>query len=453
MLRRHSLLAAVPLLSLAVAQKVGTLVTDPTVALTWINYASTTSYLTRNAKITLDAEWRSTHLHPIGPACFANGVWDGVNCPATNPPLCAQRCAIEGADYYSTYGIRTSGNYLELGYVTQWSTFNAASRVFMLSWQDNTKYEIWKPLNKEFTFDIDVSALPCGVKATVSFLEMDADGGKAKYPSNLAGARYGTGYCDSKCPHIKWINGEANVKDWNWGADPNGFGHYGSCCGEVDIFEGNSMAASFSAHPCSLTSPTRCENDSCGPPDGNPSLFYCDPDGCDWNSYRLGNVTYYGPGSVLNTYQKLTVLTRFITDDGTDTGNLVEIQRFYIQNGKVFSNSLAMSPGLAPTSSSEHKSITNEFCNAQKNVFGDMNHFQARGGLQAVGESLKRGVVLSFSILDDWDRHLQWLDGTWPADWPPSMPGITRGGCPANSGDPENLRVEVPNSRVIISNI
>lgn len=81
----------------------------------------------------------------------------------------------------------------------------------MLSAQDNTKYEIWKPLNKEFTFSIDASSLPCGVKATVSFIEMDADGGKAKYPSNLAGAKYGTGYCDSKCPRIKWINGEVSA--------------------------------------------------------------------------------------------------------------------------------------------------------------------------------------------------------------------------------------------------
>jgi cellulose 1,4-beta-cellobiosidase len=29
---------------------------------------------------------------------------------------------------------------------------------------------------------------------------MEADGGKAKFPQNKAGAAYGTGYCDAQCP-------------------------------------------------------------------------------------------------------------------------------------------------------------------------------------------------------------------------------------------------------------
>lgn len=38
---------------------------------------------------------------------------------------------------------------------------------------------------------------------------MDLDGGKAKYPSNTAGAKYGTGYCDSQCPRdLKFIAGK-----------------------------------------------------------------------------------------------------------------------------------------------------------------------------------------------------------------------------------------------------
>lgn len=37
---------------------------------------------------------------------------------------------------------------------------------------------------------------------------MDADGGMAKYSTNTAGAKYGTGYCDSQCPRdLKFING------------------------------------------------------------------------------------------------------------------------------------------------------------------------------------------------------------------------------------------------------
>lgn len=43
---------------------------------------------------------------------------------------------------------------------------------------------------------------------------MDADGGMAKYSTNTAGAKYGTGYCDSQCPRdIKFINGMVCAKN------------------------------------------------------------------------------------------------------------------------------------------------------------------------------------------------------------------------------------------------
>ena len=67
----------------------------------------------------------------------------------------------------------------------------------------------------------------------------------------------------------------------------------------------------------------------------------CDKDGCDFGSWRLGDHTFYGPGSnfKVNTDQKLTVVTQFITDDETSNGNLVEIRRLYVQNGNVIQNS------------------------------------------------------------------------------------------------------------------
>lgn len=66
-------------------------------------------------------------------------------------------------------------------------------------------------LNREFTFDVDVSKVPCGVNGAVYFSEMDEDGGMARFPGNKAGAKYGTGYCDSQCPgDIKFINGEVS---------------------------------------------------------------------------------------------------------------------------------------------------------------------------------------------------------------------------------------------------
>jgi cellulose 1,4-beta-cellobiosidase len=101
----------------------------------------------------------------------------------------------------------------------------------------DTSYKKFKLKNQEFTFDVDVSKLPCGINGALYFVEMEADGG-AHYAGNNAGAKYGTGYCDAQCPHdIKFIAGEANVIDWR----PNpldlsnnmGIGKYGACCAEM----------------------------------------------------------------------------------------------------------------------------------------------------------------------------------------------------------------------------
>ena len=121
-------------------------------------------------------------------------------------------------------------------------------------------------LNKEFTFDVDVSNLPCGLNGALYFVEMDADGGKS-YSTNECGAKYGTGYCDAQCPHdLKWINGEANCEGWKPSDnDKNaGIGHYGSCCAEMDIWEANSITQAFTTHPCSSNGAYRCEGTECG---------------------------------------------------------------------------------------------------------------------------------------------------------------------------------------------
>ena len=45
--------------------------------------------------------------------------------------------------------------------------------------------------NHEFTFDVDVSKLPCGLNGALYFVAMDEDGGMSAYPNNNAGAKYG----------------------------------------------------------------------------------------------------------------------------------------------------------------------------------------------------------------------------------------------------------------------
>ena len=65
--------------------------------------------------------------------------------------------------------------------------------------------------NSEFTFDVDLSTLPCGLNGAVYFSAMSADGDMG-VGNNNAGAKFGTGYRDSQCPKdIKFINGQVSI--------------------------------------------------------------------------------------------------------------------------------------------------------------------------------------------------------------------------------------------------
>jgi len=118
---------------------------------------------------------------------------------------------LEGADYTKTYGVSASGNALTLTFVTKGSdSTNIGSRLYLM--ESDTKYQMFSLLNKEFTFDVDLSGLGCGLNGAVYLVSMDADGGTGKYSTNKAGAKYGTGYCDAQCPRdLKFINGEVRT--------------------------------------------------------------------------------------------------------------------------------------------------------------------------------------------------------------------------------------------------
>ena len=50
----------------------------------------------------------------------------------------------------------------------------------------------------------------------------------------------------------------------------------------------------------------------------------------------------------------------------------------------------------------------------RKVAFKDYDHHQEKGGLASMGETLKRGMVLSVSIWDDYSTHMAWLDASFP---------------------------------------
>lgn len=143
-------------------------------------------------------------------------------------------------------------------------------------------------LNHEITFDVDLSTVGCGLNAALDLTGMPADGGKEQF--GYAGAYYGTGAC-------------------------GGFEEYPNC-EEMDIWEANSLATMVTVHPCNGTR--------------------CNEYGCGFNPYPLGHPEFYGRGSTytVDTTRPFTVVTRFVTSDGTDNGDLKDIQQFYVQDGR-----------------------------------------------------------------------------------------------------------------------
>lgn len=316
--------------------------------------------------------------------------------------------------------------------------------------EDASTYQMFKLLNQEFTFDVDVSAVPCGVNGALYFVNMDPDGGKERYDANNAGAEYGVGYCDAQCARdLKFINGLGNVEGWEPSEDPNaGVGNHGACCPEMDIWEANSISNAVTPHTCDQSKQTMCTAPSCGGTYGEERYAGpCDPDGCDFNPFRMGNESFYGPGKIVDTNSKLTVVTQFITDDGTSSGTLSEIRRFYAQNGKVIPQSESTIQGVPGNA------INEEFCPAQKEVFGDQNTWKQHGGFPAMSEALSQGMVLVMSLWDDYYAHMLWLDSDYPVDADPSEPGVSRGTCPTDSGVPSEVESNYPDSHVIFSNI
>ncbi|EGG01404.1 family 7 glycoside hydrolase [Melampsora larici-populina 98AG31] len=401
-----------------------------------------------SSKVTLDANWRWLHAANGTNNCYTGQTWDKTLC--SDPEKCATSCALDGADYPGTYGITSTGDALKMKFITHGPySVNVGSRVYLMAGDD--KYQMFKLKNQEFTFDVDVSNLPCGLNGALYFAEMAEDGGMKEFPSNKAGAKYGTGYCDAQCPHdVKFVDGKANLVDWKPSATDinSGTGSVGSCCYEMDIWEANMAAQAFTAHTCKgLTGPKSCTGAACGDSPANRYGGICDKDGCDYATYRLGNHDFYGPKKTVDTTKKFTIVTQFITSDGTANGDLTEIRRLYVQDGRVIKNVHSRFPGLR-----QFDSISDKYCAAEKKLFDDKNDFADKGGLKAMGAAMERGMVLVMSLWDDHTANLLWLQSRYPVN-KKAFPGVARGDCDPASGEPKTVEAAHPDASVEYSNI
>merc|ERR1712152_40703 len=70
-----------------------------------------------------------------------------------------------------------------------------------------------------------------------------------------------------------------------------------------------------------------------------------------------------------------------------------------------------------------------------------------------MGESLDRGHVMIFSLWDDVEVNMLWLDSAYPLNKPDTDPGIKRGDCPGGvESTPTYLRETFPNGYVTFKN-
>jgi len=157
----------------------------------------------------------------------------------------------------------------------------------------------------------------------------------------------------------------------------------------------------------------------------------------------MGDQTFYGPGMTIDTTKTMTIVTQFITTDGTATGTLSQVVRKYVQNGIVYST---------PESSYiPFNSVSDASCAATKVAFANTAYQQ--GGLEQMTKVMAEGMVLVMSLWDDTAVGMVWLDSLDPTNGSASTPGVARGTCSTTSGDVTTDRADYPNAYVTYSNI
>ncbi|KAL2751989.1 glycoside hydrolase family 7 protein [Sodiomyces alcalophilus JCM 7366] len=430
----------------ASAQQACTVTQENAPSLTWRQCSEGGTCTDVTGGLVIDANWRWTHTVEGYDNCYSGAEWDATLCP--DGETCAANCCVDGADYEATYGVTTSGDSVSIRLVTEnESGTNVGARLYLT--ESESKYQMFNLLGNEFSFTVDSSQVPCGLNGALYFISMDADGGASKFPTNAAGAKYGTGYCDAQCARdLKWINGIGNVDGWApWGPEtPDvGIGNMGACCAEMDMWEANNAATSYTPHPCSDNAYHSCVDPDCGGTFADDRYGgSCDADGCDFNPYRQGNPDFYGPGAgfTIDSSQPITVVTQFHAEGGA----LSEITRYYIQGGEVIQNSESTIEGTSGNS------LNDEFCTAQKTAFDEeQNQFMDFGGMAGMGGALDAGMVLALSIWSDAYANMLWLDSTYPVD--ESGPGTERGPCSPDNRTPTELASSHPDATVVFSDI
>lgn len=266
-------------------------------------------------------------------------------------------------------------------------------RVYLIEPEGTNENHMFKLKGKEFTFDVDLSSMPCGFNAALYFVGMTA---------NAGGAEKGTKYCDAQAVA-------------------------GTFCSEMDLFEANTRAQQYTTHACVDSCGSFGDAPECQNPSHSPSTV-CDQSGCGLNPFRYGpgttydaeynNDKWYGEGAdfTLDSTKKYTVVTQFNVDS---SGDLETITRFYLQGGKRVD--LPTLYVLPPTDGSHmgpftSPKIASSYCT---DIYDRWNGNAGLAPLGQMGKNMDAGMVLAMSAwyaketypLQATQTGMSWLDG------------------------------------------
>lgn len=389
MSRAITLIAPLLLLRLAVAQSPDN-TTEAHPKLTTYKCTTDGGCVSQNSALVLEAS--SHNIYQVDNPSLNCGEWgSGANatvCP--DQETCQKNCILEGLSDYTTRGVHTNGSDLTLYMLAEDGT-EYSPRIYLLNEAEDA-YEMLQLTGQEFTFDVDMSKLPCGMNSALYFSEMEASGGKDLSDIPVAGAPYGTGYCDAQCYTTPFANGlvstshissppqfhhDRQVSDELAQGNINGSG---LCCAELDIWEANARATQFAPHPCNETGVYLCnpDNGECG------SNGVCDKSGCSLNPYRMGYPEYYGIDMIVDTTRPFSVVTQFPADE---SGGLASYKRIYVQDGKVIEM-----PSV-DVNGKQQNFMNDEYCTATS-----ANKYMDVGATAGMGDAMSRGMVLIFSL-------------------------------------------------------
>lgn len=126
------------LVASAAAQQACSLTKETHPSMTWAKCAAGGTCTNVAGSVTIDANWRWLHQLDSATNCYNGNEWNTTYC-ATDA-ACASKCCVDGADYSGTYGATTSGNALNLKFVTQGGySKNIGSRMYLM--ESETKYQ------------------------------------------------------------------------------------------------------------------------------------------------------------------------------------------------------------------------------------------------------------------------------------------------------------------------